>query len=329
MSVYNGNITVSLFGESHGDAVGVCISNFHAGMELDTELINSMLERRKADGILTTPRKESDKYKIISGVTDGITNGFPICAIFENLNVKSGDYQTFRNTPRPSHADYTARLKYGGFADMSGGGHFSGRLTLPLTFAGALCKQALYEQNQTEINADIAEIGGAKQNIMAQVINAKNDDDSIGAIVRICAKNVLPGLGGPLFESAKSKISGILFAIPGVAGVSFGLGFELAGMMGSEANDELETDGENIAFISNNSGGINGGITNGSEIIVNVAFKPTASIAKEQRSVNLSTMKNEKLTIIGRHDPCIALRGCVVCEAALALALYDLSKGAK
>ncbi len=329
MSVFNGNISVSLFGESHGKGIGLVLTNFHPGMKLDDAFLHSMLLRRKASGKLTTPRIEADEYTYISGVHNGVTTGFPICAVFENTNVKSTDYDRHRNIPRPSHADYTAMLKYKGFADMRGGGHFSGRLTLPLTFAGALCAQALLEKG-IEVKAEITHVGGVRvhstDEIEAIVLAAREEKDSVGGTVRICAKNVPHSLGAPLFGSAKSLISRILFAIPGVMGVSFGAGFDIATMRGSLANDGLYVEHGEIKHHSNHAGGIDGGITNGNEIVCDVAFRPTPSIAKKQESVNLQTIQNEELEIVGRHDGCIALRGCVVCEACVAMAIYDMMR---
>jgi chorismate synthase len=344
-------IKLSVFGESHGPAVGVVIDGLKSGLMVDFEEIRRRMKKRAPGGDLATPRKEADEVKILSGMYNGCTQGTPIAAVIENTNVKSADYDNLRNIPRPSHADYAALLKYGGFADMRGGGHFSGRLTAPIVFAGALCMQALAKEGVT-IGARLAMAGGvrdkeidygeetakllderdfpvfdaqAARDMQAAIIKAKEEDDSIGGIVELFAAGMKQGLGGPLFEGAEGRLASSLFGIPAVKGVEFGGGFSLASMRGSQANDALETDAKGgVAFKTNNSGGIQGGITTGAPVIARVAFKPTPSIAKEQASVDLASGEDAKISIHGRHDPCVALRGVYAAQAAFAIALLDM-----
>jgi len=348
------NIKISVFGESHGPAVGVVMEGIPAGLKLNLEEIQRQMARRAPGHALTTTRKEADTVKILSGVYNGCTQGTPIAAVIENTDQKSVDYESIKNTPRPSHADYSAYVKYGGFADMRGGGHFSGRLTAPLVFAGAVAMQALSRDGVTvagrlysaggvcdakmahteatarELNGKDFPVYDSQSGLKMQAAIAKDREagDSIGGIAEVFATGVKKGLGGPLYEGAEGLIASLLFSIPGVKGVEFGDGFALASMRGSEANDAflLAEDG-GVALATNHNGGILGGITAGSPIVVRTAFKPTASIALEQDTVDLEKNEPAKIRIQGRHDPCIALRGVVAAQSCLALAILDLMMG--
>ena len=351
MSVWGNNIKISVFGESHGPAIGIVIEGIKSGMKIDIDDVNRKMQRRSPGGTYATPRKEADEVKILSGVYNGYTQGTPIAAVIENTNTKSSDYEALKNKPRPSHADYTAALKYGGFADMRGGGHFSGRLTAPLVFAGALCAQVLAlegvkvasrlymaggvydaKMSYTIETADVLNqknfpvySDDAANGIKAAIEKARSEGDSIGGIAECFALGLKKGLGGPLFKGAEGKISSILFGIPGVKGVEFGGGFSLCAMRGSLANDAfILTDDGSIATKTNNSGGVLGGITTGMPLVVRAAFKPTPSVSLMQETVDLQEKAGATISIQGRHDPCIALRGVYAAEACLAIALLDL-----
>jgi chorismate synthase len=314
-----GNIfRISIYGESHGKQVGVLMDGCPAGLPItEDDLIHDLL-RRKSGTKGTTPRMEEDKPEIVSGVFNGKTTGAPLLIVFENKNTKSEDYRQLQNFPRPGHADFTAKSKYGGYNDYRGGGHFSGRLTLGLVAAGVIAKKLIYPLT---IQANLIEAGGEK-NIANAIDNAIKKNDSIGGIVECKAQQVPVGLGEPFFNAVESLISHIVFAIPAVKGIEFGAGFNAAQMFGSEHNDDLiDTSGKTA---TNFAGGINGGITNGNSLIFRVAVKPTASISKPQYTINLASGKTEKLEVKGRHDACIALRVPVVVEAATAIVLADL-----
>lgn len=313
---------VTLWGESHGQQVGVSIDGVPAGIALSEADFMPDLERRKAGAAGTTPRKESDMPHIVSGLYNGHTTGSPLTIEFQNENTRSADYSALVEHPRPSHADLVARQKWQGYNDPRGGGHFSGRITLGIVAAGVVAKRILGEK--VEFSTDIIEIGGCRDksqfnNIIEEARLAK---DSVGGIVECRVKGISAGLGEPFFDSAESEIAHLLFSVPAIKGVEFGAGFEAARMRGSEHNDMIcDQEGHTT---TNNAGGIVGGITNGNEIIVRAAIKPTASIAKEQATYNFASGKAEPLTIKGRHDVCIALRAAVVAEAAIAIALADL-----
>ena len=309
---------VSLFGESHGKCVGVTVDGCPAGVPICEDDFDNDLKRRKSEIKGTTPRKESDKPKIISGIFNGKTTGAPIAIIFENKNVNSQDYDIFKDIPRPGHADFAAMKKYGGFNDYRGGGHFSGRLTLGLVAAGVLSKKII---SPIKISSTLIEAGGTK-NIEKAVEAAIESGDSIGGIIECNIKNVPVGLGEPFFDSVESLISHIIFSIPGIKGIEFGSGFNSVKMNGSEHNDPIiNIDGKTS---TNNAGGINGGITNGNDIIFRVAVKPTSSISITQHTINIKTKEMSDLTIEGRHDTCIALRIPVIVEAAAAIIIADL-----
>lgn len=313
---------VTLWGESHGQQVGVSIDGVPAGIALSEADFMPDLERRKAGAAGTTPRKESDMPHIVSGLYNGYTTGSPLTIEFQNENTRSADYSALVEHPRPSHADLVARQKWQGYNDPRGGGHFSGRITLGIVAAGVVAKRILGEK--VEFSTDIIEIGGCrdKSRFNDVIEEARLAKDSVGGIVECRVKGISAGLGEPFFDSAESEIAHLLFSVPAIKGVEFGAGFESARMSGSEHND-LICDQEGHTT-TNNAGGIVGGITNGNEIIVRAAIKPTASIAKEQATYNFASGKAEPLTIKGRHDVCIALRAAVVAEAAIAIALADL-----
>jgi len=309
---------ISIFGESHGYGVGVSIDGCPAGIPLSEADFLPDLARRQAGARGTTPRLEKDLPKIISGYFNGLTTGAPLTIIFINENTKSGDYDHLRSQPRPGHADWVAQQKFSGFNDHRGGGHFSGRLTLGLVAAGVVAKKIA---DPISINARLIEAGGIPD-IDIAVRKAIEEDESIGGIVECKASAVPVGLGEPFFDSLESKIAHLVFAIPATKGVEFGSGFSAARMSGSEHNDNiLSVNGQTE---TNHAGGINGGISNGNELVFRVAIKPTSSTAQTQRTINLETKEVEELVIGGRHDKCIALRVPVVLESITAIALADL-----
>lgn len=309
---------VSILGESHGEQVGVVIDGCPAGLELAPEDFADDLARRRGGGQFTTTRKEADEPLIVSGLFDGVTTGAPLTILFQNRDIRSKDYFALKNTPRPGHADLTAYLKSGGWNDYRGGGHFSGRLTLGLTAAGVVAKKLL---EGVVITAGILEIGGMKQPAKA-LLDAEKEGDSLGGLIECTATGLPAGLGEPFFDSAESLISHIVFAIPGIKGIEFGLGFAAAGMKGSEVNDALlDKKGKSA---TNHAGGINGGITNGNPVVFRIAARPTPSIRVSQQTVNLETGKKTEITVTGRHDTCFALRLPPVVEGVTAIVLADL-----
>lgn len=313
---------VSLWGESHGEQVGVSIDGVPAGIALCIEDFEADLARRRAGSRGTTPRCESDTPHIVSGIFEGKTTGAPLTIIFLNENTRSTDYSSLKSHPRPSHADFVAQRKYDGCNDYRGGGHFSGRLTLALVAAGVVAKKIL--GSDVCFHTEITAIGGTTDreqfaHIIEQTIA---EHDSVGGIVECRVGGIGIGLGEPFFDSAESLIAHLLFSVPAIKGVEFGSGFHSAAMQGSEHNDCI-IDGKGTT-LTNHAGGIVGGITNGNELVVRAAVKPTASIAKEQMTYNFSSGTIEPLTIKGRHDACIALRAAVVIEAAVAIALAEL-----
>lgn len=309
---------VSIFGESHGECVGINIDGCPAGMPLSVDDFTTDIERRKAGAKGTTPRKEADLPRIMNGVYNGKTTGAPITILFDNTNTRSGDYEKQRAVPRPGHADFVATKKFGGFEDFRGGGHFSGRLTVCLVAAGVVAKKLLKE---ISIAATILEIGGEADTEIGlqKAIDAK---DTIGGIVE-CKVNGLPiGLGEPFFDSAESLISHAVFAIPAVRGIEFGTGFAAARMFGSDHNDAIEDSTGKTR--TNHGGGIVGGITNSNQLVFRIAIKPTSSTPKIQHTLNIETGETEDFSVKGRHDLCIALRVPVVLEAVTAFVLADL-----
>ena len=309
---------VHIFGESHGLCAGVCIDGCPPGISLSEKDFECDLARRRSGGKGTTSRTETDIPKIITGVFNGFTTGAPITIIFENANTRSDDYSQFTDIPRPGHADFTAKVKYRGFADERGGGHFSGRITVGLAAAGVIAKKIV---KPATVTAHIIEIGGNAhyEDVIEQCIA---NGDSAGGVVECIVEGLPAGCGEPFFDSVESLISHIVFAIPGVKGIEFGAGFAAARMRGSEHNDMfINAEGKTA---TNHAGGINGGIANGNPIVFRVAVKPTSSIAKPQETMNIRTGEMTALKITGRHDACIALRIPPVLEAATAIALADL-----
>ena len=352
-SIYHGQLTVSIFGQSHAPAIGVTVDGLPAGERVDLEELQTFLARRAPGGnAWSTTRKEGDVPEFLSGLTDGVTCGAPLTALIRNTNTRSKDYSNLKDIPRPGHADYTAQVKYGGFQDVAGGGHFSGRLTTPLCIAGGICKQILARRG-IYIGAHIAAIGGmpdrpfhplnldketllspgAKEfpvldegagewmrDVIAQV---KSEKDSIGGLIECGVIGLPVGLGDPMLDGMENRIARLVFAIPAVKGVEFGAGFQVANMRGSQNNDPFYMDGDRVKTRTNHAGGILGGITNGMPLIFRAAVKPTPSIGREQDSVSLSRKEDTKLVIHGRHDPCIVPRAVPVVEAAAAIAIYD------
>ncbi len=353
-STWNNKITFSIFGESHGQAIGVCMDNVPAGESIDIDEVYEFMARRapKSNG-LTTSRKEKDMPQVMSGYYNGKTTGTPLCAIIANNDHHSQDYSNLSKLARPGHADYTGALRYRGFNDVRGGGHFSGRLTAPLCFAGAVAQQILRKRG-IYVGAHIAEIHGvtdksfdpintSKDDIRElwkkdfpviidvqgnemkkQIENAKANGDSVGGIIEAIAINVPAGIGSPIFDGLENSIAQLIFGIPAVKGLEFGAGFESAKLTGSENNDEFYVNDKGyVVTRTNNHGGILGGISSGMPITLRVAVKPTPSISKPQETVDYSAMKNETLEIKGRHDPCIVPRAVPAVEAALNIALLN------
>lgn len=343
---------LSIFGESHGKAVGFTLEGLPEGKKISFEELQEFMERRKSKGIFSTPRREADEVEILSGIENGYTTGAPVSGVILNADSRSKDYSPLTDTPRPSHCDYAAMQKYGRFCDLSGGGRFSGRLTAPLCAAGGIAMQILKESGVTPA-AYISELGGIKistykqklplaedvifshndpipildegkrGDILRALDDARKEGDSIGGVVELVVYNTPAGLGGPLYEGMEGRLSSLFFAIPGVKGVEFGDGFAICDLKGSEANDPFRFEGDRVVTATNRSGGINGGITNGMEITARVAFRPTPSISKPQQTVNLKTKTEEIIRIGGRHDCCIVPRAVVCVEAAAAIAILD------
>ncbi|NLF80080.1 MAG: chorismate synthase [Clostridia bacterium] len=352
-SSFGKNISLSIFGESHGPSIGLVLEGLPAGFRPDWRLVDAFLQRRAPGrGELATPRREADSIEILSGVKEGVLCGTPFAAIIRNTNVRREDYQRLNDIPRPGHSDYTSWVKYGPAAERSGGGHASGRLTAPLCLAGALCLQILAEQG-IAVGSHIERIGQAEDRRFSplqvnpadfaallsrplpvldeaagdemawQIAAAAAAGDSLGGVVE-CAVTGLPaGLGDPIFDGMENRISQLIFAIPAVKGVEFGNGFAAAGLTGSANNDDFIIAAGQIRTAANRHGGILGGITSGMPLIFRAAFKPTPSIAKEQGSVSLSRREQVRLQVEGRHDPCIVPRALPCVEAAAAIAVYD------
>ena len=318
MNSFGQNFRISVFGESHGKEVGVLIDGCPVGISFSEEDMTEDLLRRKSGAKGTTPRIESDKPSIKSGVFNGKTTGAPILISFENSNTNSKDYDNFVKHPRPSHVDFVAEQKYKGFQDYRGAGHFSGRITIGLLAAGVLAKKII---SDISINAQLTAVAGNK-NISKAIDDAIQAKTTIGGIIECTAQNMPIGLGAPFFDSLESKISHLAFAIPGIKAIEFGLGFGASSLTGKEFNDLIIN--EKGKTKTNNSGGINGGISNGNDLVFRVAVRPAASIFSEQETYNFEHKKIETLQISGRHDVCIALRVPVIIEAITAIALADL-----
>ena len=346
MNSFGRKFRVSIFGESHGELIGVVLDGVPAGLEVSEQDFEQDILRRKSGARGTTPRKEEDKPQIVSGVFEGHTTGAPLTIVFRNNNTHSSDYEQFAAMPRPGHADLTAAIKWDDCQDPRGSGHFSGRLTLPIVAAGVVAKKVLADATilddapVNEINARIVQLGGVDfstrpsaslemtkvplemseeaQRVLEQAIK---DGDSIGAVVECVVPEIDLGYGEPFWDSVESVISHAIFSIPGVRGIEFGDGFKAAAMRGSEHNDPIGPDGRPL---KNGAGGVNGGITNGAPIVFRVAFKPTSSISRPQQTFNFQTGEMDTLAVKGRHDVCFALRAPVIVEAMAAIALADL-----
>lgn len=349
---YGNKIKITSFGQSHSPMMGVVIEGIPAGFKIDGEKLSAFMARRAPGGDeFSTPRKEGDKVRFVSGLVDGVTCGAPLCGIIENTNTRGSDYQNLRDIPRPGHADFAAWAKFGDNRDVSGGGQFSGRLTATLCIAGGICKQLL-EERGIAVGAHISSIGNIEDDrfdpcnvkevdfpenkafpvlndekgelMKEEILRTKKDGDSIGGTIECAILGVEPGTGETLFGGWESAISSAVFAIPAVKGIEFGRGFEVSTLRGSENNDPFIIKDGKIITETNNHGGILGGISSGMPIIFRAAFKPTPSISKEQKSVSLSKKENTTLVVKGRHDPCILKRATVCVEAAAAIVTANM-----
>ena len=321
MNTFGNQFRLALFGESHGEALGILIDGLPAGIPLDEADFKNDLARRRSGAAGTTPRRESDRVRIAAGLYEGRTTGAPLALLFTNENTRPGDYDRFAHHFRPSHADWVAREKFRGLNDPRGGGHFSGRLTLPLTAAGVVAKKLL---DGVRFTTRLTEVGGECDPARFETVlrEAAAAGDSVGAVAECRAEGCGVGLGEPFFDTAEGLIAHLLYAVPGIKGVEFGDGFAAARLRGSEHNDPILNAAGTTA--TNHAGGVAGGILNGNPLIVRAAFKPTASIAREQFTFDAATGRQEPLAIGGRHDVCIAIRGAAAVEAAVAIALADL-----
>ncbi|MBE6548698.1 MAG: chorismate synthase [Ruminococcaceae bacterium] len=353
-TTYGKNIKLQIYGGSHDEYIGMVLSGIPSGIPIDTDKLMAFMKRRApGQNAYSTKRREPDIPVFLSGLSDSVTNGEDIHAIIYNTNHRSGDYSSLYDIPRPSHADYTARMKYGTDVDLRGGGHFSGRLTAPMCIAGGICLQILQEKgifisahihsiaDITDVSfdavnvcsADLANLSAnefptidvlAGEKMKQKIEEARLDCDSVGGVIECAAIGLPVGLGEHMFDGVESRMSSIIFGIPAAKGIEFGLGFGSSALLGSQNNDGFCTDGKNVRTITNNCGGILGGMTNGMPLVFKVAFKPTPSIAKKQQSISLSRMENVELEIGGRHDPCIVPRAVPVVEAACAVAIVDM-----
>lgn len=350
-STYGDIIKLSIFGQSHGEAIGMTLDGVPAGLPVDLDRLQEFLNRRRpGQNDHSTPRREEDMPEFLSGIVGGYTCGAPIAAIIRNNNTRSGDYAELKDVPRPGHADYTASIKYGGYQDVAGGGHFSGRLTAPLCIAGGLCKQWL-EQKGIRIGARISVIAGigddplyldwenpdldaigkdfpvlnpeAGAKMREEIAKAKADGDSVGGLIECIITGLPVGLGDPMFGGMESRIAQIVYGIPAVKGLDFGSGFTGSYLRGSQNNDSFIIKDGKIYTENNRAGGILGGITNGMPLVFHTAIKPTPSISKSQKSISLSQKEECTLQVKGRHDPCIVPRAVPVIEAAAAIAVFD------
>lgn len=343
------SLTVTLFGESHGKAIGAVIDGIASGIEVNEEYISSQLARRRPKDALSTPRQEKDEFSILSGVFEGCTTGTPICITIPNADTHSSDYGELQYKMRPSHADYTANCRYDGFQDYRGGGHFSGRITAALVAAGACVLPAL-NKNGIYIGTKIKNIAGISdidfacdqdiidiskkdfpvlddktgKQMKEKILAAKCNGDSVGGVLQTAVIGIPAGVGEPWFDTVEGMLSHAIFSVPAVKGVEFGLGFGFADTTGSVANDQMYADGNTVKCYTNNNGGVLGGITNGMPIVFNTVIKPTPTIGKEQKTVDINTMSNTTLAARGRHDPCIVHRAAVVVESVTALVIADM-----
>lgn len=348
-NTFGNSVTVTLFGESHGEAIGAVVDGLAPGIKIDYDYISSCLAQRRPSGKISTPRVEADEYEILAGAFRGHTTGTPLTIVIKNSNKKSADYSSLADMPRPSHADYTAGVKYRGYQDYRGGGHFSGRVTAALVAVGAVLRRALCDKGikiGTHISSlhgvcdrafrdmptDIDRLEGlgfpaldetAAEQMRGVIEAAASEGDSVGGVLETCVIGMPCGVGEPWFDTLESQLAHILFSVPAVKGVEFGAGFGFANMYGSEANDAFITDGVSVKTATNNNGGINGGISNGMPILFRSVIKPTPSIFKKQKTVSLSAMENRELKISGRHDPAIIHRARAVVDAVTAIAIAD------
>ncbi|MBR3867968.1 MAG: chorismate synthase [Clostridia bacterium] len=349
-NTFGNSVAITLIGESHGEYIGAVLDGLAPGIEIDREYIEHMLTLRRPDGKISTPRKEKDEFRIVSGVINGKTTGTPVTILIPNENVKSSDYAELKTVARPSHADYTAQCKYHGFQDSRGGGHFSGRITAALVAAGAICKSAL-EQKGIFIGTHVKSCGGVsdrnfndfmsdiqvlsnktfavldapcEETMKNKILEAASEGDSVGGILETAVTGIPEGVGEPWFDSVESLISHMMFSIPAVKGIEFGAGFSFADMKGSSANDPLKLENGRIVTETNNNGGINGGITNSMPIVFRTAIKPTPTIFKPQNTVDFGDMTETVIEPKGRHDPAIVHRARVVQDAATAIVLCDM-----
>lgn len=349
MSIYANNLKISVFGESHGPAIGITIHNFPAHVKLSLEKIQKDLLMRNAFTIGKSKRTEAERFEIISGYFNGLTTGAPLTFIIPNQDVDSKTYADNYGLARPSHADYTAYVKYEGANDFRGGGHLSGRLTALYIILGSICEEELLNQNITvssriksiyDIVDESSDVNYSQLDPVFPVYNEDKkkamidlltnlDNDSVGGIVETCVSGVKAGLGDPIFDSIESTISHLMFAVPGVKGIEFGAGFNITRLKGSQANDEMEYIDNKVQFLSNNSGGIQGGITNGEKIIFRTAIKPTSSIRQPLKTINFIKHENAQVITEGRHDHCIVPKVTHVINALTKYAIYDISLGAK
>lgn len=352
-ATWGNKIKVSIFGESHGRAVGINIDGLPSGFILDEEkILFEMARRAPGKNNLSTARKEPDMPEILSGYFNGRTTGTPLSAVIYNQDTRSKDYDKTKDYLRPGHADYSGMIKYDGYNDYRGGGHFSGRLTAPLVFAGAICKQILESKgikivshissikeikdedfNSLNFNEDIENLKneeiplnnkGLEDKIRHEILQAKYNGDSVGGVIECMVYGLKAGVGDPFFDSVESTLAHLMFSVPAVKGIEFGLGFKMTEIFGSEANDEYYLDNENIKTRRNNNGGVLGGITNGMPVTFKVAIKPTASIAKIQNTVDINKKEEVSFRVEGRHDPCIVLRAIPVIEAVTAIGILNL-----
>lgn len=354
--IWGRNLKVSIFGESHGTGIGITIDGLPSGFEIDLDKVNFEMGRRApGKSPLSTARKEGDNVEILSGFFEGKTTGTPLCGIIRNKDNRSRDYGKLRDLMRPGHADYTGNIRYNGFNDYRGGGHFSGRITAPIVFAGAICKQIL-EKEGIKIISHVKSIGkvedinfnpleieeeimnnllnmelpvldkSVEEKMREEILNAKSEGDSVGGVIECAITGIKAGVGSPFFYSIESVIAHLLFSVPAVKGVEFGEGFNITKLRGSEANDSMYYDGDQVKTRTNNNGGVIGGISNGMPIIFRAGIKPTASIIKKQETINIKTKENEELVIEGRHDPCIVQRAIPVIECIAAIGILDLMK---
>lgn len=344
------NVSVTLFGESHGVALGAVLDGIAPGIEVDKDFIASQLDLRRSVGEISTPRKETDEFEILSGVFEGKTTGTPICIVIPNKDTKSKDYSEMRSKARPAHADFTAFEKYNGFEDYRGGGHFSGRITAGIVVVGAIAISALRKKGIL-IGTHIAKCGGVEdasfsdfknqikslnsktfavidddkaEEMRNKILSAKADNDSVGGVLETAIVGMPSGVGEPWFDTLEGMLSKGLFSIPAVKGVEFGAGFSIADMLGSQANDCFYAENGKVFTETNNNGGINGGITNGMPIVFKVAVKPTPTIAKKQKTIDFKTKENTEILSLGRHDPCIVHRARVVVDSITAIVLCDM-----